>query len=347
MSSSPDFFSDGSSLERAMRPTARTWAKHFVYFLLTFFTATLAGTIYPFGQAQHPLYELNNVLDSDWYVLTLPFWFVPWLFLAAAKHLWFVFNDFTLLKQGLSFSIPLLCILTAHEFGHYIACRIYNVDATLPYFIPVPLISPAGTLGAVIKILSPMPSRKAVFDIGVAGPIAGFIALIPVAVIAFLTMEKVNPQEIVGESELYFSDGLLIKLFALIFGYDLNFTIPNGFYFAAWIGLLITAMNLIPSGQLDGGHALYAVFGEKIHHWTGRISFILMALISITGFVVFSSPSGFLFTILLGIMLRFPHPEPLDDSPLDFKRKVIAFLTLVIFILSFVPFPIRSSTPLF
>lgn len=343
MSDSVDFSSENSSLAQAMRPTARTWAKHSFYFFLTFCTATLAGTLYPIGSNQSLLFELDRLLSSYWSILTLP----TWHFFTTLNLFWLLLNDVESLKQGLTFSIPLLIIITAHEFGHYIACRIYDVDATLPYFIPLPLLSPAGTLGAVIKIESPMPSRKAVFDIGVAGPIAGFVALIPVAIIAFLTMVQVSPESVVTEPELYFSDGLLIKLFAFFFNFDLNFAVPNGFYYATWFGLLITALNLIPSGQLDGGHAVYAVFGEKIHTWTTRLAFVAMAIISVVGIVFYNSPSGFVFTIILGIMLRLGHPEPFDDSPLDVKRKVIAFLTLLIFILSFVPFPVKSSVSLF
>ena len=117
----------------------------------------------------------------------------------------------------------------------------------------------------------------------------------------------------------------------------------NAFYFAAWVGLLVTALNLIPSGQLDGGHAMYAVLGKRIHYWTGRIAFVAMAGFSILGWFLFSSPSGFLIAILLGVMMRISHPEPIDQTPLDTKRKVIAALTLLIFILCFVPFPIQIN----
>ena len=115
----------------------------------------------------------------------------------------------------------------------------------------------------------------------------------------------------------------------------------NPFYSAAWLGLLITALNLFPSGQLDGGHALYAIFGAKVHRWSGRIVFVVMAVLAVSGWFLYNSPSGFLFTILLGVMLRVGHPEPYDIAPLDFKRKLIAVLTLLIFVLCFVPFPIQ------
>jgi membrane-associated protease RseP (regulator of RpoE activity) len=228
--------------------------------------------------------------------------------------------------------------------GHYIACRIYRVDATLPYFIPTPpLVGPAGTFGAFIKILSPMPSRQAVFDIGVAGPIAGFIALIPIALLGLATMQTA-PADVSGlNSPIVFADPLLMKLLAVFFGIDLRFGIGNPFYFAAWVGLLVTALNLIPSGQLDGGHAIYAVLGPRIHYWTGRIAFILMAALSILGWFYYGSPSGFLIAVLLGIMMRIRHPEPYDQTPLNGKRKAIAFLTLLIFVLCFVPFPIQIN----
>ncbi len=117
----------------------------------------------------------------------------------------------------------------------------------------------------------------------------------------------------------------------------------NAFYYAAWVGLLVTALNLIPSGQLDGGHAVYAIFGERVHYWTGRIAFPVMAVLSVLGWFIYGSPSGFLIAILLGFMMRIRHPQPLDQTPLDGKRKIIALLTLLIFVLSFVPFPIRIN----
>ena len=334
---SDQYFSD-FPLDRAMRPTLRTWVKHFIFFALTFVTVTMAGAFYPFGAQPSPLFELEN-LSFDF---SLIFTIQIWILLIIGKTIWFVFSNSEILKQGLTFSVPLLTILTCHEFGHYIACRIYGVDATLPYFIPMPILSPAGTFGAFIKILSPLPSRKATFDIGVAGPIAGFIALIPMAIIAFLTMTQVAPETVrVMEGDLYFSDSILMKCLAYLFGFNLNYTMANGFYFAVWVGLLITSLNLIPSGQLDGGHAIYAVFGEKIHNWTGKIAFAVMVTLSISGWYFYGSPSALLFTIILGVMLRIKHPEPLDNSPLDFKRKIIAFLTLLIFVLSFTPFPIQ------
>jgi len=233
--------------------------------------------------------------------------------------------------------------LICHEMGHYIACRLYRVDATLPFFLPTPpMIGPAGTFGAFIKILSPMPTRRAVFDIGVAGPIAGFVALIPVAIVGVLTMEPAG-SHLANPVGISFADPLFMKILGRLFGHDPAVSFGNAFYYAAWVGLLVTALNLIPSGQLDGGHAIYAVFGETVHKWTGRIAFPVMALLSVLGMYFYGSPSGFLVAIILAIMMRVRHPAPFDQTPVDAKRKVIAFLTLVIFVLCFVPFPIQIN----
>jgi len=337
-------FDDGDfGQRRVMRPTKRTWFKHGCLLLLTFITSTIAGVVQPFGvieilpELDSP--EISGLTDA---LLMLPVAYFN-LVLTAVYNL---ATNAEILTRGLEFSVSLLFILTAHEAGHYIACRIYRVDATLPYFIPTPvLIGPAGTLGAFIKILSPMPSRKAVFDIGVAGPIAGFVALLPVAGLAIATTEYAEILPVAkGEFQMEFSNPLIFSFFAYFGGFDLSMPIlPNPFYFAAWLGMLITALNLIPSGQLDGGHAIYAVFGERFHRWIGRFAFVTMAILSVLGWFFFGSPSGFLFALILAIMLRIKHPTPIDTSPLDFKRKVVAVITLIIFILCFVPFPIQLS----
>jgi membrane-associated protease RseP (regulator of RpoE activity) len=328
---------------RAMRPKLGTWLRHLLLLSLTLVTATIAGVLQPFGAK--PIFDdvpVETWSDAANFFYTLP----QNYFKLIIETIQALATNAELLKNGLSFSVSLLFILTAHESGHYIACRIYGVDATLPYFIPTPpMIGPAGTLGAFIKILSPMPSRRATFDIGVAGPIAGFVALIPVAIIGFLTWRYAPPVAgVPGELSLgfVFSDPLMMRFLASIFSVDLSRTmLANPFYSAAWLGLLVTALNLIPSGQLDGGHAVYAVFGEKIHWWTGRIAFAMMALFSIAGFYFYNSPSGFLFAVLLAVMMRIRHPEPLDAAPLDFRRKIVAALVLLIFALCFVPFPIQ------
>jgi membrane-associated protease RseP (regulator of RpoE activity) len=325
-----------------MRPTARTWIKHILLLIITFCTATIAGTLFPFGRFQtFPESDPQTLFELIQLVITMPVRYAGVISSAISN----IYLHPSELVYGVSFSLSLLFILLCHEMGHYIACRLYKVHATLPFFLPTPpMIGPAGTFGAFIKILSPMPSRRAVFDIGVAGPIAGFIALIPVALLGLATMRTLPVvQNTDLQGALVFSDPLLMRLFALLIGIDLSSSVGNAFYFAAWVGLLVTALNLIPSGQLDGGHAIYAVFGEKVHYWTGRIAFAVMATLSVLGLYFFNSPSGFLIAIILGVMMRVRHPRPYDESPLDKKRKAIALLTLVIFILCFVPFPIRIN----
>ena len=328
-------------IERSLRPSARTWMKHLGFLLLTLVTTTIAGVLYPFGLIP----VLPDGDPQSWREI------VQFIFSLPAKYLALVGTAVSYLltkpdhlQYGLSFSLSLLFILISHEMGHYVACRMYKVDATLPFFIPTPpMIGPAGTFGAFIKIRSPMPSRRAVFDIGVAGPIAGFIALLPIAVVGIVTMEQATPEQIANASGIVFSDPLLLRFIAALNGTDLNFGVGNPFYFAAWVGLLVTALNLIPSGQLDGGHAIYAVFGETAHRWTGRTAFVVMSVFSVLGWFFFNSPSGFLIAVLLGVMLKMGHPAPWDQTSLDAKRKAVAFLTLIIFVLCFMPFPIKIT----
>lgn len=322
-----------------LRPSARAWLKHAGLLFATLVTTTLAGTLFPFGRiptlpADDPA-TLGQAVD---FLLSLPARYLLLVGTTVAN----IFSDASLLLEGLTFSVSLLLILVAHEMGHYVACRLYRVDATLPYFIPTPpLIGPAGTFGAFIKIRSPMPSRKAVFDIGVAGPLAGFAVLIPIAFIGVATLQRAPVEQLGQTGAIVFADPLLIKAFAWALGIDLAASVGNSFYFAGWVGLLVTALNLIPSGQLDGGHAVFAVFGEKVHWWTGRIAFGTMAAFSVLGWLFFNSPSGLLIAILLGVMMKIRHPIPWDLSPLDAKRKAVAFLTFVVFVLCFLPFPIQ------
>lgn len=318
-----------------LRPTTREWFRHGIWFFLTFLTTTLAGMLYPMGKIYYPA-QIPDPSNAFEWIFVIPFFFYHVFAIAfreaAANPL--------LLLDGVLFSVSLLTILTFHEFGHYIACRLYGVKATLPYFIPLPVISPAGTLGAVIRIKSPLPSQKATFDVGVAGPLAGFAVIIPIIILGLATMEYAPPG---GVPEIVFADPLLPRLLGMLMGVDPTLGIINPFYSAAWIGLLVTSLNLLPASQLDGGHAVYAVFGEKIHFWVGRAAFVAMVLFTIIGFLFYGTPSGLLFTILLAVLLRIPHPPPLIDEPLDAKRKLVAFITLLVFVLSFMPIPIQVN----
>ena len=257
-----------------------------------------------------------------WFVLTLisTTWFAPF--------------------GGWSYSLPVLAILAAHEFGHYFACRRYGVDATLPYFIPAPLVL-TGTFGAVIKIREAFPSKKALFDIAVAGPIAGFVALLPFLLYSFRdqtigAIDPANPPDIV------FGEPLLFKLASLWWfgplpeGAD-ELISPMGF--AAWVGMLATALNLLPFGQLDGGHVSYAVFGRR--------SWIVSALtLATTVAMTFLSISWLLTALIMVVMAMFlglGHPQvPDSEAPLDPRRKMVAVLVVIIFALCVTPVPIVS-----
>jgi len=323
---------------RVSYPPVRVWLKHLFWFLLTFVTATITGSV--------PLFSLEQLLpqipdpqtwqQAVWLIFSIPAFY----FQAIETLVGLMFRHPELLRDGLIYSCCLLFILTAHEAGHYIACRIYNVEATLPLFLPSPPLIGVGTFGAFIRILSPLPSRKAVFDIGVAGPIAGFIALIPVA---FTGLWYMTPAPEGAIPQYTLSDPLFTRLLGWTIGVDPVTSVSNPFYTAAWIGLLVTSLNLIPSGQLDGGHAIYAVFGKRFHTLMGRVAFVVMLSATILGIIYYNSPSGILFVVILAIMLRIGHPTPLDETPLDLKRKLVAFITLVIFALSFVPFPIQIN----
>jgi membrane-associated protease RseP (regulator of RpoE activity) len=341
----PDAFKESLYLGRpVLKPTAGTWIRHILLLAVTLCTATVAGTLFPFGR-YYAFSEADpeTLTELMRFIFTIPERYAVFL-VEAINNL---VADPATLAYGLKFSLSLLFILICHEMGHYIACRLYRVDATLPFFLPTPpMLGPAGTFGAFIKILSPIPTRRAVFDIGVAGPIAGFIALLPVAAAAYGTMQFGTMDDIrAGHiSPISFSEPLLFKLFNLVSGVNTALPMePNPFYFAAWVGVLVTALNLIPSGQLDGGHALYAALGEKVHRWTGLIAFVAMALLSVLGMLFYNSPSGFLIALILAIMMRVRHPRPWDVTPLDTKRKAIAVMTLVIFILCFMPFPIQIN----
>ncbi|HKR00278.1 MAG TPA: site-2 protease family protein [Pyrinomonadaceae bacterium] len=323
---------------RAARPTAREWRKHAVFFLLTVATTTFAGVML-FGENVPDPVMRSPVSFLD-YLLYIPTFYLKTVG-AYAQH---ALAEPGLMGKGALFSGALLSILGAHEAGHYVACRRYGVDATLPFFVPAPPLFLAGTFGAFIKIKSPIPTRRALFDIGVAGPIAGFVVALPVALIGLLTAQP-STELAPGASQqvIIFGDPLLLQLMARAVGSDINIQI-NPFFFAAWIGLLVTSLNLMPVGQLDGGHATYALFGKRAHGWIGRAAFVVMVSLAVLGWVWYSSPSGFLYAVLLAVLLRIRHPQVLDETePLDRPRVVVAILTLAIFVLSFLPFPIKIA----
>jgi membrane-associated protease RseP (regulator of RpoE activity) len=249
-------------------------------------------------------------------------------------------TGFALIVRGLWYSVTILAILGCHELGHYIACRYYDVDASLPYFLPVP-ISITGTLGAFIRIREPIPQKRMLFDIGIAGPLAGFAVAVPALFIGVWMSHVVAvPKDFAG---FELGEPLLFKIAEwTIWGhikdpYSLNL---HPVAFAAWFGLLATALNLFPIGQLDGGHISYAVLGPRSTMVT--VASIAIAILLAARF----SSSWIVWTGLMVVMLFLfgpRHPRVFDEEvPLDRSRKVLALVALLIFILCFTPAPISA-----
>jgi membrane-associated protease RseP (regulator of RpoE activity) len=243
--------------------------------------------------------------------------------------------------SGLVFSFTLLVILGAHELGHYFACRYYGVDASLPYFLPAPPPILFGTFGAFIRIRSPFPTRKALFDVGVAGPIAGFCFAVPAAVVGLLYATPAHAAAV--EGGITFQDPLQFVLLSRAF--DLPEAIAwNPIYFAAWIGIFATGLNLIPVGQLDGGHAIAALFGRRGHRIVSRVFFFAVAALAVVSFVGFKSPAWFLFVVLLALFAFRAHPSPIvEESDIGPRRRIVAAIVALVFALSFMPVPITVN----
>jgi membrane-associated protease RseP (regulator of RpoE activity) len=331
---------------QAARPTAREWARHAGLFLLTALACTFAGVM----QAIPDDAQLEPNLHAPVHLLDYAFYVPAYYALTIAGVCRYAVAHPALLISGLTFAAALLSILLAHESGHYVACRRYGVDATLPFFLPAPPLFLAGTFGAFIKIKSPIPTRRALFDIGVAGPLAGFLVIIPVAVAAILTTHPAPPLAAdalasgTAGTVIYFNDPPLLRLFARALHSNITNAAPNPFYFAAWIGLLVTSLNLLPVGQLDGGHAVFSVLGARAHKWIGRAAFVSMALVATLGWLWHHAPGGFVYVILLFILLRLPHPRAVrEEETIGRARLFIALLTLAVFLLSFEPFPLSIN----
>jgi len=237
------------------------------------------------------------------------------------------------LFKGLPFSFAIMTILLAHEMGHYLTCRYYGIDATLPYFIPAPTI--VGTMGAFIRIKSPIQHRAALLEVGIAGPIAGFVLAVPTLIIALAKSSGfISPDASLFGIER--GEPLIFKLFEFVMGKmppaGMNVNLhPIGF--AAWFGFFATALNLLPVGQLDGGHVSYALFGGVHKRISKAFLFTLIPL----GLIYW--PGWLLWTtVLLFIGLR--HPMTLDDSvPLKPRHTALGWIALAMFVLCFTPIP--------
>src|SRR4051794_1141107 len=294
--------------------SAREWRLPGGLFFFPVLSTIMAGIMPAAPELPVPEPRLANPLD---YVVYIPLSY----FYSIRELLSYAFNHPYLIVDGVTFSASLLAILFSHEMGHYLACRYYKVNATPPYFIPAPPLFLAGTFGAFIKIRSAIPSRRALFDIGLAGPLAGFVVVLPVAVIGVLTAGTPLPP---GDHWIFFNDPLLFRLISKLAGIPLDPNTPtNPYYMAAWIGLLVTSLNLMPVGQLDGGHGTFSLFGAHAHTIIGRIALITMAALPFLGFWGHGSPSGFFYAVLLGVMIKAPPPQPAVMEPLGTKRILI------------------------
>lgn len=319
--------------EQTITTQWKRYAVHITLFLLTFFTTTLAG--------------------------------VEWL----------VKNPFELANfpAGLTYSLLILAMLSAHEFGHYFAARYHGVKTTLPFFIPFPpflLLNNFGTMGAVIRIRSAIPSRRVLFDIGAAGPIAGFVVTAITLAVGYATLPSkeylytIHPEyallPAIPDTGLRFGETLFLKAFEYLFAPADAFIPPMNeiyhypFLCVGWFGMLVTAMNLIPIGQLDGGHISYAMFGHR-YHTIAQVSLVVLVVLGLSGLLPvlgidfqYGWFGWFIWAMILVFMMRVTSLRrgPLeDDAPLDSSRMTIGWLCWFIFIgcFSLVPMTIPAQ----
>lgn len=233
--------------------------------------------------------------------------------------------------SGIPFAVTLMGILLAHELGHFFACRHYHINATYPYFIPAPTL--IGTLGAFIRIRSPIFNRRALFDMALAGPLVGFSIAVPALALAILFSKIVPASD--PSSSLVFGQPLVERLLELLLrpGVSHAHLLLHPVGRAAWVGLFATALNLLPAGQLDGGHILYAVASGR-HRRTSFAVAILLVPLAIKFW------AGWLVWAVLLIAIGFRHPPLIDRwEPLDPRRRILAVVALTIFVLCFMPAP--------
>lgn len=290
----------------------RRWFVHFLLFLFTFLTTTV------FGFALVQSFRADRSLDVDW------------VFDGYVR----LFHGNLSIFSGLVFSIPLLLILLAHEFGHYVECERYRINASLPYFLPSPTLF--GTLGAFIIIRSPIYKRKSLFDIGVSGPLAGFVVLLPF-LIAGMWMSRVV-HGVHTHAPVVFGAPLLLRITEWVRfpGIPRSEILLHPMAMAAWGGLLATAINLLPIGQLDGGHILYAVLGPK---WHRALSNAFVLVLVLLGFLYWP---WWIWAVLMFFFGR-RHPLVHDDQPLDKRRVIVSFIALFLFLLSISVVPVNTN----
>jgi membrane-associated protease RseP (regulator of RpoE activity) len=273
----------------------------------------------PVPRATRPATKSGTWIHAVLFLLTVASTFLVGLGDGIAGALWY--------------SGGIMAILLSHEMGHYIMARKYRIPATLPFFIPMPF-SPFGTMGAVIKMSGTIPNRRALMDVGAAGPLAGMVLIIP-AIVLGLVKSKMVPLASLGGNSIPLGDSLLFKFLAWISvgpvpkGQDI---LLHPLAFAGWVGLLVTALNLLPIGQLDGGHISYSLFQGKSRVVSRVFYWILI------GVCLFLYAGWALLVVILTIIRR--HPPTWDDSlPLDRRRIVMGWIALAVFTLAFTPVP--------
>jgi membrane-associated protease RseP (regulator of RpoE activity) len=274
-----------------------------ILLIATVFTTTLAGAL--------------QWVDIDQ---------VDWMNMVTLPYLW----------QGfLFFSVPLMLILGVHEMGHYYASKTHHVDASLPYFIPLPPPFLLGTFGALISTREPIPNRKALLDIGVAGPLCGFLVAIPVSLVGFFLMQQQPLPLPTNGQNIILLPPLLLQWMQNLFSISGDYLI-HPTLFAGWVGIFLTAVNLLPAGQLDGGHVARALLKEK-HKYVSWVVIFLLAGLS------FFYTGWLMFAIIILLFIGTQHQPPLNEiTPLDTRRKLLGLAILIIFILSFAPIPFAA-----
>ncbi|MFN0152025.1 MAG: site-2 protease family protein [bacterium] len=283
----------------------------------------------------------RNVLDVEYdpatgqYVVVRPKRRIPWMHIVL-----FVLTIVTTCSVSIAYGLAIMTILLAHEMGHYLVARRYGVRASLPYFIPMPL-SPMGTMGAVITMQARIPNRTILFDIGIAGPLAGLVVTIP-AILIGLTLSTTVPASETAPGGALLGGSLLFSFLSdLMTGGAGSATdrvvVLHPIALAGWFGLFVTALNLLPVSQLDGGHVLYGLLGERSRRVATAVyaGFLAMAIISHRQWLPFA---------ILILLMRPSHPPTLDTvTPLSRGRRILAFVAFILFVISFSPDPFREG----
>src|SRR2546426_10186565 len=304
------------------RPQKRRYWLHILLFLGTIFTTLVVGARMEFNfQNNLPAFSMND--DA------LPFFPVRWALAQPSR-----------LLLGIPFASTLMLILLAHEMGHYLCCRYYGVYATLPFFIPFPTL--IGTLGAFIRIRSPIRSRSALFDIGIAGPIAGFVVALTVLIFA-MPYSKLGPPPVISDIQLGYP--LIFKLvWAILPLADIHggSSPMSDIYFhpmaiAAWVGMFATALNLLPGGQLDGGHIVFSL-APRAHKFVSRITILALIPIAIKLWL------GWLVWAVLLRISGMRHPMVPEWPGVAGPRRWIALFGLIMLVLNFTPAPFAPSS---